>query len=1628
MKRRLLSTVCALAILLGMLTVPTFAAEEGTTGAAVCGEKIYSSLQAAVDDYTFGVIVLQKDAQKVDIPLNVYLDTNGHNVAGVTVNDGATLYVSDTQTDDYTVADGAYGKITGISGAVQAAEGYLAITEEEAVSFHKVDLSLKSMALRPAVAGVYYNSSFAADEVVAANAEYYGVALSVVAEPTEENLETLCGYSVIPGFASGEKSGTLLTGIMDEANTAEENAENAATPVYGSAYIKTADGYVFGTCVSRDLKTQVEAIDAVFNALTDTQKSGIQAMYETYKTAMEDWNIPNIRGEQMGEAVITVPVQAENNVVTEEITVEKDGLSITIPFGALVEKSELTLTVTKLPTSESGIEAQEGQTLMPFDVHVDGVAPENTVPLTVSLGKVLPENLNLGNYDAYHLEGNGANEMTLVANDQEFTAHNQFKYTLEGELTLSMATFSVVTMSVDEDNAWKGSIDYTWYDAAANELEIRNADQLAGFGAIVGGMAEGIQQDSFNGKTVKLLANINLGDGEENNVADKIFHPIGYYYTEDKNNDGAAGDYYSTVYSFEGTFDGNGNTISNFYQNTWEIKGDYSGNYYSDAMGLFGYVVDGTVKNLNVDNFASDGEFTPTGVIAAYAKGNVTFENISITNCNPRVYNTGNGGIVGWDDGGDTEATASTFTYNNITIDSTNTISALWGSWDVACAGIQGYLGRYSKANFTNCHVAATIDVNNDVCGNYQYYWYRYCGMIIGTVDWESAEGGVVLENITATDCTVNFGDRHEYYYCELVANSLASYTHDHQFSRLTEVDSIDVDAMTVTVDGETTAIPTSGWAHYVVVTGEHSTENADCYHFNNGILHNHDDYNGDGIEDKETVGNVEMYVENNRHIFLPFSQLFGGYGWGVKGTDITEYEQIEITDMTNSVTKFEKTDDVSDPYLTGTTVTSGELFSYISDCGVDLKADKVQVTVSPATEGSTAGGIYTPNAEDWTQGTLKLTGYGTAKVTITDYYFCNPTELAFYVSVDKADANALANEMDFDALKGEDGVARAVCPACVAAGDDSIKEWKALASTADGKTDILSADDGPDHYYLANDLLENKGYYTNDNAVCVHLNGHDVTNVQERVFAPARTFTFTIMGDGIVTGNRASTTTHNVAASTISGRSNLYLLGGTYKSGENTELPAILLASASKNFYIYEGVTIEDNGEQAGLTVAYGSAVVYGGSIESMEVLGTDGNGSYACSATLLGGTVENVYLAVRESGTIRLELIVGGTAKANVELAEGAKITVSDDGMMTGAEIVVTAADGVITKAHNNMQSYVEAGFISTKEVGKTISVANGLASIGDYDNSALVFEEGTTNAYCTYCKGVKEWTALESTADGDYDNLTNGGHYYLSKDLLENKGYYNLVTDRSVCVHLNDHNVTNVEERVFVVNTDATLTIMGNGIVTGSQVSNDGFAKKGATISSTGSLNLIGGTYKHSNSELPTILQSRVNNTVNIYKAVTIEGTEGVTGGNIRLNYGIVNVYGATITGGTAAEGGNIYVYGKTEAEKPANTKLNIYGGTIDGNIYVCGNKSVTVTVNDDAKISSNGGGITTEKKITLGRLTVGAEIYVTADGAFTTENANAEAYLEQGYIKAADDAKEITVSGNVLYIGPKEEQAS
>ena len=698
-------------------------------------------------------------------------------------------------------------------------------------------------------------------------------------------------------------------------------------------------------------------------------------------------------------------------------------ISAEVPAGVMLDPNvtKLTLNVSDVANSQANVTLSETEASLSIDVHIDGVAEDNDVVMAIGIKELLPVGLNMGNYRFYHVENGQTGAMTLLA-DGAVAEHNNYEYDpATGDVVLYLKSFSEVAM-IAEPAAWEGNRDYSWYtnavapvdSEAVTEYIIANADQLAGLSAIVGGMAEGFEQDSFDGKTVKLVADINLGDKESENNPDIIFYPIGYNSDDGKYE--KTGVAVSTgFYNFCGTFDGNGHTVSNFYQNTWEMKGDHNWydatlQYYRDGMGLFGRVYRGAVKNLTVENFSSDGEITTTGTIAAYADG-ATFENISIFNCNPRVYNIGNGGIVGcvgWyakDEGLKT-------TFTNITVDNSNKISALWGSYDVACGGIVGQYyptsGQTSAGtpknagiDMKNCHVAAQMDVYNDVCANYQYYAYRYAGMLIGSVRENETIGGHVypkMDGITASGCTVHFGTWNDYYYCEIIDNTTASYTHDYQMSRLEEIKAINGTTITY-LDGTTGTVPASGRANYVIVdyTEGHGTENATCYHFKDGAVWTHDmggiqegiDENGDGKDDLK---------EDKQHIYLEFNNLVTGYGWGVTSKGVDDLDGVTVLDRAEgtSVKKFEA---IKSELTNNRKYKLGDIFAYLENCGVKLVPGALTVTITNLDENGNVSATVEYDRENWADSTISFNNTGNIKITIQDYYFCTPTELTVNIT-----------------------------------------------------------------------------------------------------------------------------------------------------------------------------------------------------------------------------------------------------------------------------------------------------------------------------------------------------------------------------------------------------------------------------------------------------------------------------------------------------------------------------------------------------------------------------------------------------------------------------------------------------
>lgn len=287
---------------------------------------------------------------------------------------------------------------------------------------------------------------------------------------------------------------------------------------------------------------------------------------------------------------------------------------------------------------------------------------------------------------------------------------------------------------------WDGSVDTTWYNNTDTEFTITTAEQMAGLAELVD------DGNSFSGQTVKLGKNLDLY-AEDANGEPISFEPIGSL---------------SDNEAFEGTFDGQGYTISNLYQNGWALANGYwDGPEY--GMGLFSLVENATVKNLNFEGASLPTEANIIGVVAGGA-ANCVFENINITGAYLGNHSWYSGGVIGWAEG-DVKLI-------NCDIDATSVVSSQWGDFNNANGGLIGGIDATSTIYLKDCDVACVIDAYNDVTSAYEWYSYRNCGMLIGdTAQKDDPDGNdvgdAIAPNLTCENVTVTYGTWANYHYCE---------------------------------------------------------------------------------------------------------------------------------------------------------------------------------------------------------------------------------------------------------------------------------------------------------------------------------------------------------------------------------------------------------------------------------------------------------------------------------------------------------------------------------------------------------------------------------------------------------------------------------------------------------------------------------------------------------------------------------------------------------------------------------------------------------------------------------------------------------------------------------------------
>ena len=306
-----------------------------------------------------------------------------------------------------------------------------------------------------------------------------------------------------------------------------------------------------------------------------------------------------------------------------------------------------------------------------------------------------------------------------------------------------------------ETDVWDGTVDTSWYNGTDTEFTLDTAEALAGLAKLVD------DGNTFEGKTVKLDIDLDL--------AGLPFNPIGHS---------------SNGKSFNGTFDGQGHTVSNMYEQSDLSAWQYEGEYY----GLFAYTNGATIKNVTIaDAYISSGRNEAAGVVGNAV--NTTFSDITISNTTLIAYNNSAGGVAA--------ECYGNCSFTNITVDKDTVIGPLWGTYDVRLGGVVGMVQAGNNVTFKDITVACQLDAINDVAANYQYWLYRYSGMLIGHVDGVNGvadpSGYVTCENVK-----VIYGDWVNYHYCEFESLGAGSYNDpgEYKYARVeagTGTDGIDL-------------------------------------------------------------------------------------------------------------------------------------------------------------------------------------------------------------------------------------------------------------------------------------------------------------------------------------------------------------------------------------------------------------------------------------------------------------------------------------------------------------------------------------------------------------------------------------------------------------------------------------------------------------------------------------------------------------------------------------------------------------------------------------------------------------------------------------------------------------------
>ena len=242
------------------------------------------------------------------------VDLNGKTA---TVSGSGTLFGMDSTGDDYSIPTGkaqwASGDTVKTVGLTDAPNGnrYLAIAEENTVTYHRLEAKLTNVTLRAEKCGIYYKGTWGCDSVLADQVDTYGIAVSVDSMPQadfESNSTCLAasydGETLVNGAI---QTGVLIKNIMRDSLSGSSNNIRGEMPIYATTYVKLKDGTVYVSDragrqddVAYSLRTAMERMDELIATKPGLYlRDDVQTARDFYaawkENGMQSWSFEKLR-------------------------------------------------------------------------------------------------------------------------------------------------------------------------------------------------------------------------------------------------------------------------------------------------------------------------------------------------------------------------------------------------------------------------------------------------------------------------------------------------------------------------------------------------------------------------------------------------------------------------------------------------------------------------------------------------------------------------------------------------------------------------------------------------------------------------------------------------------------------------------------------------------------------------------------------------------------------------------------------------------------------------------------------------------------------------------------------------------------------------------------------------------------------------------------------------------------------------------------------------------------------------------------------------------------------------------------------------------------------------------------